>query len=329
MASAALGPARPAGKPTSAGRSRAALGAPRRDHLEIRDRARRAAAEYPRRLVASPSMPWVLGTGLSRPSGAYHLVWSRDLYQIATALLAAGDRAGGRPAPRLPVRPPAGARRLVPAELAGRRCADWTERAARRGRVPDRARLAARSHRPCAFPTRQAGRRLRGQPTARAPRRSAGRTRTATRRPRSPPRSPAWSAPPTSRARNGDPLDAAALEATADDWQRGQELDRDPRPARARRSPYYLRLTKDGDPNAGTTYDARRQRPGHIDQRAVVDPSFLELVRLGVSPRRPGVRYTLAVVDRLLGLDPPKARSGTATPSTATARRPTAPTGTS
>ena len=44
--------------------------------------------------VASPSMPWVWGQGLSEPSDAYHLVWSRDLYQIATALHAAGDRAG-------------------------------------------------------------------------------------------------------------------------------------------------------------------------------------------------------------------------------------------
>jgi glucoamylase len=42
--------------------------------------------------VASPTMPWVWGQ--ERPSGPYHLVWSRDLYQIATALLAAGDVAG-------------------------------------------------------------------------------------------------------------------------------------------------------------------------------------------------------------------------------------------
>ena len=49
--------------------------------------------------IASPSMPWVWGSGLDNrgpdsTSGAYHLVWSRDLYQIATALLAAGDKAG-------------------------------------------------------------------------------------------------------------------------------------------------------------------------------------------------------------------------------------------
>src|SRR4051812_13412936 len=42
--------------------------------------------------VASPSSPWAFGR--DDPSAPYHLVWSRDLYQIATALIAAGDRAG-------------------------------------------------------------------------------------------------------------------------------------------------------------------------------------------------------------------------------------------
>ena len=51
------------------------------------DKANRGA------FVASPTMPWVWGTGLENPSGAYHLVWSRDLYEMATSLLAAGDRA--------------------------------------------------------------------------------------------------------------------------------------------------------------------------------------------------------------------------------------------
>ena len=79
------------------------------------------------------------------PSDAYHLVWSRDLYQIATALLAAGDRAGAMRALAVPVRPPAEeGRRLLPAELDRRRAAEMDEPAARRGRVPDRARVAAR-----------------------------------------------------------------------------------------------------------------------------------------------------------------------------------------
>jgi glucoamylase len=42
--------------------------------------------------VASHSMPWAFGR--DDPSGPYHLVWSRDLYQIASALALAGDTAG-------------------------------------------------------------------------------------------------------------------------------------------------------------------------------------------------------------------------------------------
>ena len=61
-----------------------------------------AAAEdklNPGALVASPSAPWVWGDeveDLSSPSGAYHLVWSRDAYQFGTALWAVGDRAAAR-----------------------------------------------------------------------------------------------------------------------------------------------------------------------------------------------------------------------------------------
>ncbi len=42
--------------------------------------------------AASPTMPWAWGA--QQPSGPYHLVWPRDLYEIATALIADGDRAG-------------------------------------------------------------------------------------------------------------------------------------------------------------------------------------------------------------------------------------------
>jgi glucoamylase len=67
--------------------------------------------------------------------------------------------------------------------------------------------------------------------------------------------------------------------------------------------PYYLRLTKDGNPNAAATYDIGDSGPNGIDQRAVVDPSFLELVRLGVKPASdPKVVATLPVVDAQLGV---------------------------
>ena len=53
--------------------------------------------------IASPSMAWVWGL-IPGYSGPYHLVWSRDLYQVATAQIAAGDPGGGRARARPPVR---------------------------------------------------------------------------------------------------------------------------------------------------------------------------------------------------------------------------------
>ena len=51
--------------------------------------------DNPGAFVASPSMPWGWGQLTIDPdnprSGPYHLVWPRDLYQVATALQAAGD----------------------------------------------------------------------------------------------------------------------------------------------------------------------------------------------------------------------------------------------
>ena len=62
-------------------------------------------------------------------------------------------------------------------------------------------------------------------------------------------------------------------------------------------------LTKDGNPNAGTTYDIGDSGPSNVDQRRVVDPSYLDLVRLGVLPAHdPAVVNTLHVVDDQLGV---------------------------
>ena len=45
--------------------------------------------------------------------------------------------------------------------------------------------------------------------------------------------------------------------------------------------PYYLRVTKNADPDVGTTYDLQDNYPTPVDQRRVVDQSFLGLVLLG------------------------------------------------
>ena len=134
------------------------------------------------------------GVGLGhdpRLLGPYHLVWSRDLYQVASAQIAAGDRAAGGRALDYLWDAPAAGRRLLPAELEPRRLAALAEPAARRGRRPDPARLAARTLRRAHVELRRAAPRAASSSAGR-PRRSAGRTPRATRRPRSPPRSPRW-----------------------------------------------------------------------------------------------------------------------------------------
>ena len=47
--------------------------------------------------VASLSSPWITGAAANEPHvGGYHLVWARDLYQVATAYMALGDKAAAQ-----------------------------------------------------------------------------------------------------------------------------------------------------------------------------------------------------------------------------------------
>src|SRR6185437_1089221 len=51
-------------------------------------------------MIASPSIPWGGGPNANEPTiSGYHAVWARDLYQVATAFLALGDRASANRAP--------------------------------------------------------------------------------------------------------------------------------------------------------------------------------------------------------------------------------------
>jgi glucoamylase len=63
---------------------------------------------------------------------------------------------------------------------------------------------------------------------------------------------------------------------------------------------YYLRIS-DGQPNSSFPLQIANGG-GSYDQRSIVDPSFLELVRLGVrSATDPHIRSTLPVVDKVTG----------------------------
>ena len=96
------------------------------------------------------------------------------------------------------------------------------------------------------------------------------------------------------RAPNGDTTRAAAYERKADAWQRNVErwTATTQRPLRAEA---VLPPAHQGpQPDKGTTYAIGDSGPSKIDQRKVVDVSFLELVRLGVKrPDDPAIVNTL------------------------------------
>lgn len=53
--------------------------------------------EHPGAVIASLSVPWGHAvSAMHAGTGGYHLIWPRDLYQIASAMVLAGDRAFGR-----------------------------------------------------------------------------------------------------------------------------------------------------------------------------------------------------------------------------------------
>jgi glucoamylase len=69
---------------------------------------------------------------------------------------------------------------------------------------------------------------------------------------------------------------------------------------------YFLRITPDGSPNSGASISIANGGGSH-DDRTVVDPSFLELVRLGIkSATATDITSTLAVVDSELKVTTPE-----------------------
>ena len=269
--------------------------------------------------IAAPSMPWAWGLlTLDDPSAAYHLVWPRDLYQVATAQLALGDRAA--------------ANRLLDFTFERQQKPD--------GSFPQNTRVDGSEQwtnlqmDEVALPIVLAWqlRRFEGPLYQQHVKKAAEFI--AANGPYTPQErwenQSGWS-PGTIAAeiaglvcaadiarRNGDTASAAAWEALADDWESKVEdwtaTDNGPYSADS----YYLRLTKpqqpgpppaNPDPNAGTTYKIGDGGPSAVDQRRVVDPSFLELVRLGVKRfDDPTILNTIGVVDEWLGVDTPNGR---------------------
>jgi glucoamylase len=236
--------------------------------------------------IAAPNMPWIWGTLTLEPerrfSGPYHLVWPRDLYHVSTAQEVAGDSAAARrnldylwdvqkddgswwqntrvngtekwlteqlDQVSLPI---------VLAWWLGRTsAADWAhvERAADyivgNGPTTDNERWENQSgYSPNTIATEIAG---------------------------------LICAAEIAR-RNGRADKADTYERLADAWEQQVEgwtaTGNGPYEPR----PYYLRVTKDGNPNADTKYNLGDNFDRPVDQREIVDNSFLGLVLFGVKP---------------------------------------------
>jgi glucoamylase len=241
--------------------------------------------------IASPSMPWAFGTGLINPSGPYHGVWARDLYEIATALIADGDLSGAGRALDYVLN----VQETITGSFPQNTMVDGTPifHNLQFDELADPIILAyqlgrkdtdtwSRHVKPAAdFFMKFAP--LAGHPAPYTPQErweeQSGY-------------SPACIASEIAAlvcaaeiARtNGDTDSAQHYLAKADSWESQVEKWTVTRSGPYSSSPYYLRLTKDGEPDSGTTYNLENGGPAAIDQRKVVDTSFLELVRLGIKP---------------------------------------------
>jgi glucoamylase len=253
-------------------------------------------------LIAGPTMAWIWGQ-LPGYNGPYHLVWSRDLYQMATALIAAGDRATAersvqwlwnhqqKPDGCFPQNsqmdgtPEWGGLQLDevadPILLAGQLgehdATTWTHvRAAAECILTNGPVTQERWENATGYSPASIGAQIAGLVVA-----------------------------ATIADANGATADAARYRSAADHLRDSLRTWTVTHNGPLSTSPYFVRITIDGNADAGTTYTLSDGGPT-VDQRSVVDPSFLELVRLGVlSADDPDVRSTLPVVDKLLAVKTP------------------------
>lgn len=256
-------------------------------------------------MIASPSIPWGGGPNANEPTiSGYHAVWARDLYQVATAFLAMGDRASAnraldylfkvqqRPDGSFPQnswidgRPIGGGLQLdqvaLPIVLACQ-----LERADRQTWL--------KHIKPAADFI------LRNGP-------ATGQDRWEER----PGYSPATLAAEIAglvcaahiAANNKNQTSADDYLKTADAWLESVERWTATR-GRDGNGHYYLRITENDNPDDGAKMEINSSSRV-VDERAIVDAGFLELVRLGLKPANDSlVVASLALIDQLIKVETP------------------------
>ncbi|WP_411963630.1 glycoside hydrolase family 15 protein [Haloferax sp. YSMS24] len=106
----------------------------------------------------------------------------------------------------------------------------------------------------------------------------------------------------------GNDEDALVWLALADDWTDRVEEWTATRTGTDRHdnTPYYVRITRDGDPDAGHLRTLANNGPT-LDEREIIDAGFLELTRLGIKPPDDEViRNSVKEVDETIRVDTPQ-----------------------
>lgn len=257
-------------------------------------------------MIASLSIPWGGGSNANEPNvGGYHLVWSRDLYNVATAFYALGDKASADRALDYLFRVQQKPDGSFPQNswLDGRHF--WGSLqldevsfplvlAYQLGRTDNETFV--KHVRPAAdfivregpFTPQERWEEKSGYSPSTIAAEIAGLTCAA-----------------EIARRNGDEASAAIYTSTADDFARNVERWTVTTTGKHGDGNYYLRLSFNEDPDDGAPFDMGNGG-STFDEREIVDAGFLELVRLGVRPPQDAlVAKSLEVVDKVIKVETP------------------------
>jgi glucoamylase len=255
-------------------------------------------------VIASPSTPWGGGQKLNQPPvSGYHAVWARDLYHVATAFEAIGDRAT--------------ANRVLDYLFRVQQQRDgsfpqnsWVDgRLIGRGLQMDQVALPL----VLAYQLQRTDRSLwlsHIKPAADFIVRNGPRTdqdRWEEKSGYSPATIAAQIAGLVCAAEiarvNRDAASAKRYLNTADNWTQDIEKWTVTKPDGA--GGYYLRITANDNPDDGATMEINSSSLV-VDERKIVDAGFLELVRLGIkAPRDPLIVESLRLIDQLIKVKTP------------------------
>jgi glucoamylase len=265
-------------------------------------------------MIASMSIPWGPAVRADSPTvGGYHLIWARDLYEVATALLAAGDRAAAqrainylftvqqKPDGSFPQNSWLDGKPYWPAlqmdEVSYPMILAWqlgkTDADAWTHHVRPAAEFVV-AHGPMTQEERWEE--VPGYSPSTIAAEIAGLVCAA-----------------DIARKNGAADDAQRYLRVADDWNANIEKwlvtttghlggADDP-------GAYYIRIDDNTNPNDGDRLDVRNGG-GTWDERDVVDAGFLELVRLGIRPADdPTVEHSLKIIDSTIRIETPNGPS--------------------